>query len=122
MDAIRVCPNCQLQLQIKLNFARNADKNWKRCLFRQHNQLRRLLPPQSKNLKKRWFVLAGGLIFLGLCACLAVGCWFYGDQILERQALTCGGNLPDLGGGTVKGDYQSSQVKHPSNIPSPKMA
>jgi hypothetical protein len=112
MDAIHVCPNCQAAITDQVEFCRQCGKKLEVVTFQATHPAAQTVPPQSKNRKKRWFVLACGLIFLCFCACLAVGGIFYGDQILEMAGIDQWDNLPNslpgLGSKTLKGDYHPS--------------
>ena len=110
MDAIRICPNCQASISETSEFCPQCGQKIQAASIQTAPQAVQSAPAaQPKKLKKRWFVLGGGLILLAVCACLAVGGWFFGDQILEMAGIDLWGNLPGLGGGTVKGNYQASE-------------
>ncbi len=114
MDAIRVCPNCQASISETSEFCPQCGQKIEAMPAQATPPAAQSAPPaQSKKLKKRWFVLGGGLILLAVCACLAIGGWFFGDQILEMAGIDLWGMLPDslpgLGSKTVKGEYQPSE-------------
>lgn len=110
MDAIRVCPNCQASISETSEFCPQCGQKIQAAPAQITPPSAQSAPPaQPKKLKKRWFALGGGLILLAVCVCLAIGGWFFGDQILEMAGIDLWGNLPGPGGGTVKGDYQPSE-------------
>jgi len=110
MDAIRECPNCQASVSETSEFCPQCGEKIQTAPVQITPPSAQPAPPaQPKKLKKRWLALGGGLILLVVCVCLAIGGWFYGDQILEMAGIDLWGNLPGLGGGTVKGEYQPSE-------------